>query len=140
MSVPMLFGWRNPASKLHLQLIKQYSATQVDVNRFADLKKDPCTDFHTAVTAYLFRNSDGVEKPLTLESPDEKIEFYKDCTYADRCNLILNSEDQIYKSGGTIQVGTKLLLIELDIFGGIDKHDMVLGKEEFHGLQVCKFR
>ncbi|NGP57741.1 hypothetical protein FLT15_04840 [Paenibacillus thiaminolyticus] len=35
-------------------------------------------------------------------------------------------------SGITVQVGTKLLLIELDIFGGIDKEDMVLGKEEFH--------
>ncbi|BFH68369.1 hypothetical protein J27TS7_54070 [Paenibacillus dendritiformis] len=118
--------------QINERLMKQYSATPVDVNRFDDLKKDPWADFHTAVAAYQFRNSDGVEKLLILESPDEKIEFYKECTYGDGCNLILNSEDQIYVSGGTIQVGTKLLLIELDIFGGIDKEDMVPGKEEFN--------
>ncbi|GAC44326.1 hypothetical protein PPOP_3730, partial [Paenibacillus popilliae ATCC 14706] len=80
------------------RLIKQYAATQISKHKFIEcydpsFPEDPYADFHTVVTVYIFRDQEGIKKLLTLDSPDEKISFYKNINrpYSHGCNLILNS-------------------------------------------------
>ncbi|GAC44433.1 hypothetical protein [Paenibacillus popilliae] len=118
------------------RLIKQYAATQITKEKFIELydpsfPKDPYADFHTVATVYIFRDEEGMKKLLTLDSPDEKKSFYEDINIYHSCNLILNSEDQVYVSGGTTQIGTKLLCLETDIFWGVDEEEAVLGNVRF---------
>ncbi|GAC44456.1 hypothetical protein PPOP_3862, partial [Paenibacillus popilliae ATCC 14706] len=40
-------------------------------------------------------------------------------------------DDQVYMSGGTTQIGTKLLSLETKIFMGIDEENAVLGNVKF---------
>ncbi|GAC44445.1 hypothetical protein [Paenibacillus popilliae] len=120
------------------RLIKQYAAKQITKEKFIELydpsfPEDPYADFHTVVTVYIFRDQEGMKKLLTLDSPDEKISFYKNINrpYSHGCNLILNSDDQVYMSGGTTQIGTNLLSLETSIFRGFNEEDAVLGNVRF---------
>ncbi|GAC44267.1 hypothetical protein [Paenibacillus popilliae] len=119
------------------RLIKQYAAKQITKEKFIEcydpsFPEDLYADFHTVVTVYIFRDQEGMKKLLTLDSPDEKVSFYEDINYSRHgCNLILNSDDQVYMSGGTTQIGTKLLTLETKIFMGIDEENAVLGNVKF---------
>ena len=105
---------------------QKYFAKEVSIECFAGLRRDPHANFDTVVKAYIFRDERGIKELLKL-NPDEYLECYK----PNGINSIINSEDNIYMSGGTMQGMSFLLALETSIFCGIEEENMKLGNEEF---------
>ncbi|MFW5433117.1 pyruvate kinase [Paenibacillus apiarius] len=105
---------------------QRYLAEEIDIECFADLKKDRYANFHTARRAYIFRNKQVSDELIKL-NPIEDLESLRTAEF----NIILNSEDNIYLSGATEQGRSYLLALETSIFCGIEEEDMRLGNEEF---------
>ncbi|EJW20339.1 pyruvate kinase [Paenibacillus alvei] len=121
----LLLSIPNPftLSDIDTRLKTKYFAEEVDLDQFEGLKKDPYAHYESIVKAYTFRDERGFNQ-LEKLNPSEYLS-------SEEINLLINSDDNIYMSGGTTQGTSFLLALETNIFGGIKKESMVLGNEEF---------
>ncbi|NOJ74127.1 pyruvate kinase [Paenibacillus alvei] len=110
-------------SEIDARLKTKYSAEELDVSKFDDLKKDPYANYDTIVKAYTIHDSRVIEKLVSLNPPGS--------ITPEVINFLINSSDGIYYSGSTIQGMSNLLGLEASIFGGIKEEDMVLGNGSF---------
>ncbi|WP_245583536.1 pyruvate kinase [Paenibacillus assamensis] len=110
-------------------------AEEVNVNRFADLAKDPYANFNEAVRAYIFRDKEVIEE---LVKVNDETSTFLIRNYLE-VNLILESTDHKYVSGLTIQGGSEILGYELYVFRGLPPQQMVLGNEYFEYYLKCLY-
>jgi hypothetical protein len=109
--------------QIHRRLTETYFAKKEDLSRFSDLSQDPHAGFDKATGAYVFEDKRGIEKLIRLNRDDE---IDKDGQHA----YVINS---------TLIGGSLLLNLELHIFKGIDKEEIVLGNLRFEEYLIALY-
>lgn len=117
---------------IHNRLTKKYAAKEVDKNIFSSLKLDPHARFETVVTAYIFREKKAIKELYKLNKEEELFELHD-------INYIVNSEDNIHRSGATTHGMSYLLALESEVFWGIDQNEMFIGNERFEEYLILLY-
>lgn len=116
---------------IHERLTTKYQAQEVDISNFSGLRLDPHADWESVVTAYVIRDKNAIRE---LEELNKESELY-DSDY----NVIINSKDKIHITGSTLQGFSIVLMLEMDIFWGMDKEEMYLGNKRFEEYLIILY-
>ncbi|WP_172253454.1 pyruvate kinase [Saccharibacillus deserti] len=108
--------------QIHKRLTEVYYAEKVDLERFADLRKDAHANFEHAAGAYVFEDPRGTAKLARLNAEEEP----EDSSYA----WVMNST----------QIGmSDMLTLEITIFHGIAEEEIRLGNLRFEEYLVMLY-
>lgn len=133
------------------QILKvKYLAVEMDKKEFADLKQDPHANYENIRKCYAIQDKEVLERLFTdmekidiysmiqfLKSSNDDIQnetekMWNDVQEGRRINIILESDDNKYISGYTLQGASEKIWNELIIFEGVTSSDCQLGNEKFH--------
>ncbi|WP_340400443.1 pyruvate kinase [Paenibacillus sp. FSL H8-0079] len=115
----------NPFSmeQIHSRLTQKYYAEKVDLSFFADLSRDPHANFDKATAAYVFEDERGTKELLQLNNVEEQHEGME-------IAWIINS---------TMRGMAHQLILETDVFYGMDNEEMYLGNPRYEEFLVTLY-
>ncbi|MBU5353682.1 pyruvate kinase [Paenibacillus silvae] len=115
--------------QIYQTITEKYFAVKVDMELFSDLRLDPYASFETAVAAYSFPHPEAVKRLSLLNNTENSYDI----------SWIINSEDNVYMSGGTIRGVSFILDLEIAIFNGMDEEEKTLGNPRFEEFLIILY-
>lgn len=109
--------------QIHERLTQKYYGEKVDLERFSNLRRDPEAGFDKALAAYVFEDERGIRELVKLNR-DEDIHEPLEFAWVINSTLIGISE---------------LLSLEIYVFHGMDKEEMVLGNLRFEEFLIVLY-
>lgn len=109
--------------QIHERLTQKYYAEKVDLETFAYLRRDPEAGFDEAVAAYVFQDDRGTRELVKLNKEEDINEPLYFAWVID----------------STLIGKSNLLVLETDVFHGMDEEEMVLGNLRFEEFLIVLY-